>query len=92
MNTRGKVSKHACTYLLQDPVRTGSSHGCDLLLLGSAQQLDHALVLLVGVLHLVLYQGSAAGVGHRFDEDLTLLDLPCFLGFNAPDLVGDVLQ
>lgn len=64
----------------------------DLLLLGSAEQLNHAVVLLVGILHLVLHQGGTAGVWHGFDEDLALLDLPCFLGFNATDLVGDVLQ
>lgn len=71
-----------------------SSHDLshDLLLLGSAEQLDHAVVLLVGILHLVLYQGGAAGVGHRFNEDLTLLDLPRFLRLNATDLIGDVLQ
>ena len=72
----------------------GSSHDLshDLLLLGSAEQLDHAVVLLVGILHLVLYQGSAAGVRHGFDEGLALLGLPRFLRFDATDLIGDVLQ
>lgn len=68
----------------------GSSH--DLLLLGGTEQLDHTVVLLVGILHLVLYQGSTASVRHGFDEDLALLDLPCFLRFNATDFIGDVLQ
>lgn len=68
----------------------GLSH--DLLLLGSTEQLDYTVVLLVGVLHLVLYQGSAASVRHRFDEDLALLDLPHLLRFNATDLIGDILQ
>lgn len=87
--------KHACTWLLQDTVSCqGSSHDLshDLLFLGSAEQLNHTVVLLVGILHLVLHQSGTASVRHGFDEDLALLDLPCFLGFNATDLVGDVLQ
>lgn len=66
--------------------------GRDLLLLGGAEQLDHALVLLGGVLHLVLHQGGAASVGHGLNEHLALLDLPHFLWFNATDLIGNVLQ
>lgn len=68
----------------------GLSH--DLLLLGSTEQLNHAVVLLVGVLHLVLHQRGTASVGYGLNEGLAVLDLPHFLWFDATHFIGYVLR